>query len=153
MFLLSLLSAQLVDPVSIETLSWMSGDWSCPIWGGTFEESWSFANGGTMQGTGRLIKDGNTTMMEFMAIEPDKDGRLVMWIIPSKISKPDLRSTPFTLSKGSASVAVWENANNDFPSKITYTSKSKNSMECVIEGKMGDKPAREVFNFTRAAAK
>jgi hypothetical protein len=106
-----------------------------------------------MQGTGRLIKDGNTTMMEFMAIEPDKDARLVMWIIPSKISKPDLRSTPFTLSKGSASVAVWENANNDFPSKITYTSKSKNSMECVIEGKMGDKPAREVFNFTRAAAK
>lgn len=149
MLLLSLLSAHLPPVLTVDSLSWMSGDWSCQIWGGTFEERWSPVNGGTMQGTGRLVKESNTTMMEFMSIELDKEGHVVMWIVPSKISKPEVKSTPFKLTKGSDVSSVWENPSNDFPSKITYTKKSKEKMECVIEGKIEEKPVREVFAFNR----
>ncbi|HRI44614.1 MAG TPA: DUF6265 family protein [Fimbriimonadaceae bacterium] len=132
------------DP--IDQLAWLAGDWSCPKWGGTFEERWSPPSAGTMMGTGRLIVDGKTTFMEFLSIE-SVDGVLTMFILLGKPSKSVAAPVAFKMTKANAGEAVFECPTNDFPSKITY-SKQAGALLCVIEGVEKEKPAREEFRFT-----
>lgn len=132
------------DP--IDGLAWMAGDWTCPKWGGTFEERWSPPSAGTMMGTGRLIVDGKTAFMEFLSIE-SIDGVLTMHILLGKPSKSVSSPVAFKMTRSSAGEAVFECPTNEFPSKITYTKKA-GALLCVIEGIQNKKPAREEFRFT-----
>src|SRR5687767_7672203 len=105
---------------TVSDLAWMAGSWRCEIWGGTFEERWSEPAGGTMIGAGRHIAEGKTKFMEFLSIEADKDGKLVMWILLGSPSKGPKNAVPFALASSKPGEAVFENTENDFPSKITY---------------------------------
>lgn len=146
MFTFAMLSlAATLSTQSIDGLAWMAGDWSCPKWGGVFEERWSPPASGSMVGSGRLMVDGKTTFIEFMSIEPTEGG-LTMFMVLGKPSKGVGKPVPFTLTKASPGEAVFECPTNDFPSKITYT-KKESTLVCVLEGVQNDKPAREEFQF------
>jgi hypothetical protein len=140
--------ASLQKPNDIQALSWMKGSWKCEIWGGTFEEHWSDASGGTMIGMGRLNVSGKTRFMEFMSIESTGDG-LTMFMVLDAPSKGDKKPVPFRLTSLSKDEAVFENPKNDFPTRIVYRRKDANGMHCRIEGKQQGKDAQEDFNFTR----
>lgn len=149
MFLLPLLAAT-VTASNTTSLDWMAGSWRCEIWGGTFEETWSAPQGGTLQGYGRLIVDGKTSFMEFMSIEADKDGTPVMWMVlgaPSKGTKP---AVPFRLTASGKLEATWENPKNDFPSKIHYR-RDGTKLVCLISGTRNGKAASEQFDFRPVA--
>lgn len=135
----------------IEDLAWMAGTWSCPKWGGTFEEHWLAPAGGTMQGCGRLLADGKTGFMEFMSIEMS-DGAPTMWMLLGAPSKGEKKGVPFRLKSFDGKTAMFENPENDFPSKIAYV-KEGNGMSCWISGIEKGKPTREEFAFKRHPSK
>jgi hypothetical protein len=130
----------------VKDLAWMSGAWECSIWGGTFQERWSEPAGGTMIGSGRLIAEGKTQFMEFMSVEPNKEGKLVMWMLLGSPSEGTKKGVPFTMTSSTKTEAVFENPKNDFPSKIMYK-RSGDMLKCRIEGMQGGKPSHEDFDF------
>lgn len=136
------------DP-RIEDLVFMTGHWTCDVWGGTFEEIWTMPAAGTMQGLGRHVAGGKTTFMEFLSIEPTQGGGLTMWIILGAPSKGDKKPVPFKLTSAANGVAVFENSGNDFPSKITYraSGKEKRKLLCRIEGVQNGKREHTDFEF------
>lgn len=142
--LLVVTAALVTDP--IDQLTWMAGEWSCPKWGGTFEERWSPPVAGTMQGAGRLVVEGKTTFMEFLSIESAGDV-VTMYILLGKPSKSVAAPVAFKMTRIAAGEAVFECPTNDFPSKITYR-KKEGALLCILEGVQKEKPEREEFNFT-----
>ncbi|MBC8065274.1 MAG: hypothetical protein H7Y17_10615 [Chlorobia bacterium] len=133
----------------VEDLNWMAGAWSCPMWGGTFEEYWTPVAGETMQGCGRLVANGKTSFMEFMSIESDASG-ITMYMMLNAPSKGEKKPVPFKLASYNGKSAIFENAKNDFPSKIVYV-KDGTGMSCYIEGMQNGKKSKEDFAFKRMA--
>lgn len=133
----------------VKVLEWMTGNWSCSIWGGTFEERWSPAEAGTKQGMCRLIRDGKTAHQEFMAVELKAEEGWILWILPSRISKPDLKAKAFKLVAMSDKESRWECATNDFPRTIHYRRVDQNHMKCELLGEQAGKPATAQFEFKR----
>jgi hypothetical protein len=132
---------------SVDQLAWMAGDWECEIEGGAFQETWLPPAGGTMQGLGRHIKNGKTVFMEFLSIEPDKDGGLTMYIMLGAPSRGDKKPRLFKMTSSSEKSATFEWPENDFPSKIQYSLKAKANLFCRISGKPGGKETFEDYNF------
>lgn len=131
--------------MEIERLGWMTGKWACSIWGGTFEESWSLPNGGTMIGVGRHIRGGDTVFMEFMSIEPDEDG-LTMWMLLGAPSKGEKHPHAFRLTALSDDEALFENPSNPYPSKIRYQPR-EGGLWCRIEGTEDGRMKFDDFEF------
>lgn len=127
----------------IEKLAWMAGDWKADISGGQFHETWLTPEGGTMQGTGRLVKDGVCQFMEFMSIEDSGQG-VVLYMVLGKPSKEVKKPVPFKLTKHEGRKAVFERADDDFPKRIVYFA-TPTGMTCRIE----DDSRHEDFVFKR----
>ena len=53
---------------SFDDIDWMVGSWEGEGFGGTFEEDWLPASGGTMTGVFKLMHEGSPSMYEFMMI-------------------------------------------------------------------------------------
>lgn len=131
---------------TVKDLSWFEGNWSAEVWGGTFEEYWTSSKAGSLLGVGRHFEGEKTGFMEFLSIEPDKDGTLVMYITMGSPSRDTRTTTPFKLTSLKGKVAVFENPANDFPSKITYSMKGAN-LFCKIEGMENGKASSQDFDF------
>ena len=132
---------------NIGNLNWMAGDWICNLGKGTFEETWLPPNGGTMQGLGRHVIDGKTVFMEFLSIEPDKDGGLTMYIMLGAPSRGDKKPRAFKLTQIEKKVATFEWPENDFPSIIRYSRDKGGPLFCRISGKQQGKDVFEDYNF------
>lgn len=139
-----------VSPVgsNVDELKWMAGSWECAQFGGTFEEHWMPATGGSMQGVGKAIVDGKTVFMEFLSIEEAR-GVVTMWIAVGALSKGDKKPVPFKLSESGPGMATFSNLKHDFPNKIVYTRKTGGDLFCRISGKQGGKEAHEDFAFKK----
>jgi hypothetical protein len=136
------------EPVKakVDDLSWLRGNWTCPQFGGTFEEHWMPASGGSMQGCGKLVVGGKTEFMEYMSIEP-QNGGVTMWMLLGAPSKGEKKGVPFQLTSLKGKKATFENPKNDFPTKMTYELKSNGNLDCSIEGTQGGKHTVEKFPF------
>lgn len=143
----ALASATGPQKAKIQDLAFMSGAWTCDMWGGKFEEYWTPPAGGAMQGCGRHLSDGKTGFMEFMSIEGTADG-LVMYMMLGAPSKGEKKPVPFKLTSFDGKTALFENPKNDFPSKIAYV-KNGTGMSCWIEGMQNGKKSKEDFKFKR----
>ncbi len=70
-------------------------------------------DGGLMLGTNRSFQDGKILSWEFLRIETAE--------VPSYVALPGgTRTVVFRLVSNSANEAVFENAEHDFPQRITY---------------------------------
>ena len=146
---LAFVMSQSGSVAKVEDLAWLAGAWTCEIWGGTFEESWSKPSGGTMQATGRHIAKGQTGMMEFLTIESVK-GKIAMFISVGALSENPRPPARFDLKKLDAKTAVFEREKeNDFPKTISYSLKSADELECVLAGTENGRAQKAEFHFKR----
>lgn len=145
--LLPLVAATADAQPKLDDLAFMAGTWTCEIWGGTFEESWSMPKNGSMQGTGRHMANGKTEFMEFMSIE-DNGESITMYMLLGKPSQEVAKPVPFKLTSFDGKTALFENPANDYPTKIAYLKEGK-GMSCWIEGPVSGKTKRETFAFKR----
>tara|TARA_R110002072_G_scaffold81154_6_gene185954 strand:+ start:1182 stop:1598 length:417 start_codon:yes stop_codon:yes gene_type:complete len=94
-------------------LDWMSGHWRAESDGRISEEIWSHQEGNSLLGYVRYIRDGNTTGFEFLRI---MTGDTTVYYAQPGGQPP----TAFTLTDSGVDMAVFENAEHDFPQRLRY---------------------------------
>ena len=95
------------------SFDWLTGIWLQREENGWTEETWTSMDGGLMLGTNRSFQDGKILSREFLRIETDD--------LPNYVASPGGRRTVvFRLVSNGAYEAIFENAEHDFPQRITY---------------------------------
>ena len=146
---LSFLTFAILSNMKPADLSWMTGEWTSKVKGGTFEETWSSSAGGTMQGFGRQVSGGKTTFMEFLSIEDVEGKGTVMFIHIGALSKGAKPPVEFVLKSNTEKSALFEReADNDFPKTISY-SRTGDKMLCVLTGREKGVDMKETFDFKK----
>ena len=84
--------------------------------------------GGTMLGMSRTVSQGRTVEYEFLLLRTEPNGDI------NYVAKPSgQKETAFKLIRVSATEAVFENPQHDFPQRIIYTLKDGKNLTAVIE--------------------
>jgi hypothetical protein len=132
-------SAAVQNPTLVD-ISWISGDWQT-VPGGRrqIEEHWTAAAGGSMMGVSRTIAGDKTVEFEYLRIEQRADG--VYYVAHPKARCP---GTDFKLTRASATEAVFENPQHDFPKRIIYR-KTEDGLTASIDAGEGSKGMSFVF--------
>jgi hypothetical protein len=137
---LILLTSFSVENPTLADLSWMSGDWQTAAGGRRqIEEHWTAAAGGSMMGVSRTVAGDKTVEFEYLRIEQREDG--IYYVAHPKARCP---GTDFKLTRASASEAVFENPQHDFPKRIIYR-KTDDGLTASIDAGEGSKGMSFVF--------
>ncbi len=137
---LSLLSSvlgqgQTTATQSLSDISWIAGDWQTPPGGRRqIEEHWTAVAGATMMGVSRTVAGDKTVEFEYLRIEQRADG--IYYVAHPKARCP---GTDFKLTRATASEAVFENPQHDFPKRIIYRKTADDGLTASIDGGEGTK--------------
>lgn len=130
-------------PKTIDSLSWLAGKWSGPMWGGQFTATYTAPAGGKLLSFSELAKGGKTVFYEFEVFDATEKG-LVFTPYPGGQKKET-----FKLTASEASKAVFENPDKDFPTRIEYHRAEKDRLVITLSGGGGGKT--ETFDLKRVA--
>ena len=133
-----------VENPTLADISWISGDWQTARGGRRqVEEHWTAAAGGSMMGVSRTIEikgAGDTTVeFEYLRIEQRADG--IFYVAHPQARCP---GTDFKLTSASATEAIFENPQHDFPKRIIYR-KTDDGLTASIDAGEGSKSMSFVF--------
>ncbi len=128
---------------SIESLQWLAGSWISMTDGDVVEEQWMVPRGGLMLGLGRTVRSSGRRNFEFMRIE-EKDGALTFFASPSGQPATAFKTTELAKEK-----IVFENPQNDFPTKISYW-KDGEKLRAKIEGNINGKNESMEWTWEKA---
>jgi hypothetical protein len=143
LFLLATLSFQ---TATLADVSWIAGDWqTAPGGRAQIEEHWTSVAGGSMMGMGRTVAGDKTVEFEYLRIEQRADG--VYYVAHPKARCP---GTDFKLTKFSATEAVFENPQHDFPKRVIYRKTGDDSLTASIDGGEGTKAMSFAFRRMRS---
>ena len=119
----------------LASLGWLSGCWESRDDAKqlVLSEQWMKPEGGMMIGMGRTVKGGKAVDWEFMRIE--QRGKDLYYLAKPKENAAE---TPFKLIRSSASEAVFENPEHDFPQRVIYRLAKSGNLEARIEGTASD---------------
>jgi len=130
---------------TLTTISWMAGSWTVDERGRQITEQWMSPAGGTMLGMSRTVSQGRTVEYEFLLLRVEANGEI------NYVAKPSGQAeTAFKLIRASATEAVFENPQHDFPQRVIYTLKEGGKLLAAIEGTKNGKTRRVEFNYQRA---
>lgn len=136
--ILSLLLLVTLPPQTTTTLAdlaWLTGDWQTPPGGRSqIEEHWTKAAGGSMIGMGRTVAGEKTWEFEYLRIEQRADG--IYYVAHPKGQCP---GTDFKLTHVTATEAIFENPQHDFPKRILYHKTGDDTLGASIDGGEGTK--------------
>lgn len=125
---------------TLADISWISGDWqTAPGGRRQIEEHWTAAAGGSMMGVSRTVADYKTVEFEYLRIEQRADG--IFYVAHPKARCP---GTDFKLTRASATEAIFENPQHDFPKRIIYR-KTDDGLTASIDAGEGSKSVSFVF--------
>ncbi|HEX5965503.1 MAG TPA: DUF6265 family protein [Pyrinomonadaceae bacterium] len=125
---------------TLTDISWISGDWqTAPGGRRQIEEHWTAAAAGSMMGVSRTIVGDKTVEFEYLRIEQRADG--IYYVAHPKARCP---GTDFKLTRASATEAVFENPQHDFPKRIIYR-KTDDGLTASIDAGEGTKGMSFVF--------
>jgi hypothetical protein len=129
---------------ALADVSWIAGDWqTAPGGRRQIEEHWTAAAGGSMMGVSRTIAGDKTVEFEYLRIEQRADG--IYYVAHPKARCP---GTDFKLTRASATEAVFENPQHDFPKRIIYR-KTDDGLTASIDAGEGSKGMSFVFKKMR----
>ncbi len=115
----------------LKSAAWMLGSWANNSEQGNFSEYWTMENDSTYQGKSFVVVQNDTVFAE-RAILSQK-GEDVFYSVLILTDSTDTE-TPFKLTSRSENTLVFENAENPFPKKITYTLVNNDSIFAEISG-------------------
>ena len=129
-----------VENPTLADISWISGDWqTAPGGRKLIEEHWTAVAGGSMMGMSRAVAGDKTVEFEYLRIEQRTDGIYY-------VAHPGARcpGTDFKLTSASATEAVFENPQHDFPKRIIYR-KTDDGLTASIDAGEGSKGMSFVY--------
>ena len=125
---------------TLADISWIAGDWqTAPGGRRQIEEHWTAVAGGSMMGVSRTVAGDKTVEFEYLRIEQRADG--IYYVAHPKARCP---GTDFKLTRASATEAVFENPQHDFPKRVIYR-KTDDGLTASIDGGEGSKSVSFVF--------
>ena len=126
---------------TLADLAWISGGWqSAPGGRRQVEEHWTSAAGGSMMGVSRTVAGDKTVEFEYLRIEQRADG--IFYVAHPKARCP---GTDFKLTRASATEAVFENPQHDFPKRIVYRKTGDDGLTATVDGGDGTKALSFAF--------
>jgi hypothetical protein len=138
----------------IGDLAWMAGNWIQEDHDSTFEEVWLPPSGGTMVAASRMVARGKTPLVEMSSIEADAAGDLHIHIRHFSATlvpwKSETETPRWKLASAGENSVVFEEPSRDFPRTVTYRAGKDDTLEAVLDGTRGGKPAHMEFKFRRA---
>ena len=96
--------------------------------------------GASMMGMSRTVAGDKTVEFEYLRIEQRADG--IYYVAHPKARCP---GTDFKLMRASATEAVFENPQHDFPKRIIYRKGADDSLTASIDGGEGTKAMTYAF--------
>jgi len=130
---------------AINQLAWLAGHWRMEKGGRVVDEQWMAPAAGVMLGMSRTIARGKVVEHEFIQIREGPGGALYFIALPS-----GQKEAAFQVVSLSATEAVFENPQHDFPQRISYRLQSDGSLLAAIEGPGRDGQTRRVeFPYKR----
>lgn len=132
----------------VDRLEWISGCWVSDDGEQRTEEQWMRPSGRSMLGMSRTVAGGKTVFTEFLEIR-EADGETAYVVSLGLGARP----VSFKLVRQSASEAVFENPQHDFPQRIIYRRDSPDSLFARIEGREKGVAKGMDFRFKRATCR
>ena len=127
---------------SISELAWITGDWqTAPGGRAQIEEHWTAVAGASMMGVSRTVVGDRTAEFEYLRIEQRADGN-IYYVAHPKARCP---GTDFKLTRASATEAVFENPEHDFPKRIIYRKTGDDALTASIDAGEGTKSMSFTF--------
>lgn len=130
----------------IEKANWFIGDWENASDEGSFREIWTKTNDSVYSGISIVVIEQDTVFYENVSLEQKKDS--VFYNVSVKGQNKD-QAVSFYLTSSDNDKLVFENPNHDYPSKITYSKVSKDSIVAEIFGLKDGKKITESFPMSR----
>jgi len=131
----------------LENFNWVIGTWKMPIKNGFLFEKWVKLNDSVFQNKAFRIKNtADTIMMESVKIEFKSNAYYYTSTVPDQNNQIPV---PFKITSFSKKGFVAENAEHDFPQRISYELNSEGSLYAFIDGKLKDKYLKNEFTYTR----
>jgi hypothetical protein len=134
-------TTQADEQPTLEALEWMSGSWQGSGLGGSVEEHWSRPAGKTLIGMFRLSQTDATSFTQFMLIETEQDGRILLRFKHFNAGyEPWEKEGPltFVLTQARPGLAVFESPDpKQTPVRLSYSARGDNAMCAVIDSPEG----------------
>jgi hypothetical protein len=131
--------------VAINQLTWLGGHWRMEKAGRVVDEHWMTPVAGVMLGMSRTVSRGKVIEHEFIQIREGPGGALFYIALPS-----GQKEAAFQVVSLSATEAVFENPQHDFPQKISYALQADGTLLAAIEGPGKDGQLRRIeFPYKR----
>jgi hypothetical protein len=130
-----LLTIVITQTPTLADISWIAGDWQTEPGGRRqIEEHWTKVAGESMLGMSRTVAGNKTVEFEYLRIEQRADG--IYYVAHPKARCP---GTDFKLTRASATEAVFENQQHDFPKRIIYRKTADDALSATIDAGEGTK--------------
>lgn len=130
----------------IEKANWFIGDWENVSDEGSFREIWTKKNDSIYSGLSIVVIEQDTVFYENVSLEQQNDS--VFYNVSVKGQNKE-QAVSFYLTSSDNNKLVFENPNHDYPSKITYSKVSKDSIVAEIFGLKDGKKITESFPMSR----
>ena len=132
---------------AVQQLSWMAGCWrqSNPASGRTIDEQWMAPSGRMMLGMSRTVRGDSAIEYEHLQIV-ERAGRAVFHAELSGQAPAD-----FEARSVSDSAVTFENPAHDFPQRVIYRRRGRDSLIARIEGARNGRTRGVDFPYSRAA--
>ena len=141
LFTLLLINSASTQTTRLSDIAWISGAWQTePGERRQIEEHWTSVGGGSMLGMSRTVVGEKTVEFEYLRIEQRADG--IYYVAHPKARCP---ATDFKLTRASATEAVFENPQHDFPKRIVYRKSGDDALTASIDGGDGTKAMAYVY--------
>ncbi|RQO31482.1 hypothetical protein DBR32_05850 [Taibaiella sp. KBW10] len=139
---LLLCSSQAKPKKQIDKAGWLLGTWKNETAKGTVYESWHRVNDTEFTGKSYLLEGKDTLIFESLKLVQEQ--RSLVYIPTVKGHNNDL-PVRFTLTKISDTDLVFENAQHDFPQRITYKKIAADTLVAEISGIQNGQQVKETF--------
>ena len=127
-----------ISPLSLGFLNSLEGSWVYYSGNLRFEENWRKTPNGTLLGTANTTENGQTLFSEDISITSTSGNQMIYTINHPENSQS--LTFNLTTSPDNENHLVFENLQNDFPSKITYRLSTDTMLQITFEGKKRGKP-------------
>lgn len=124
----------------------LEGTWSMPSGNGVIIEDWVRQSKNELKGSSYKIENGDTTFMENLRLVRSKN---LIQYIPTVFNQNEGQPVIFTLVAVDDGQYVFENTEHDFPQRIIYHLKEKNSLVARINGKTSKGFRENIFEYVR----
>jgi hypothetical protein len=130
----------------LSAMKWLIGSWKYTSEEGVAFENWRLTADTLLSGESGYLSEQDTVVSEHISLVKRGDD---IFYIPIVYGQNEDKPTLFKLTSNKNNVLVFENPQHDFPTKITYSLITPDSMVAEISGLLEGHPERMLYLFAR----